>query len=650
MAVWQLAGRHAQHWLFASLLACALLLAVNPAQAFAARENARQDYDSAVQAISRGDWDEYRRLRPGLDQYPLAIYLDYFQLSGNVSAVRPADANSFLARSDDTPLPNRFLGRYLNQLGRERRWNDFLAVMPREPNDVELKCYYFRAQRSAGNLETAWEGAARLWVHGKSQPKACDPLFDTWMAAGRLTDDLVWARMLKVFDARQGSLLRYVARKGSSSLQPWSDTLQTVYNKPDSLRRQARLKQPERHAADVIAHGVQRLARYNQETALSDWQHFQDKQAFPEAQVAQVEYAIARQALLSRTEAVVPWLDGALDRLDDDKLIEIRLRWALREQDWAALQDNLRLLSDEGREKESWRYWQAVLLEKDGRAAEAEALFLALAGERGYYPFLAADRLGKPYAFRHQKLVLTDPAPYLQLPAMARIEELSFHEKANMAHSEWFKVLQDNEDPATRQELALVAADQGWHRMAIDAANRASAWDALDLRFPMPYRKTFDTYAGAQNVPSTELMAIARRESAFYPDARSPVGARGLMQIMPATGKEVARSLGARHRTTDLYEVEHNVHLGSAYYRQLLDRYNGNRIFALTAYNAGPHRVDRWRNKGDQGVPVDVWVETIPYRETRNYVQAVLAYNVVFQYLMGDTHRLLTDAERQASY
>ena len=153
-----------------------------------------------------------------------------------------------------------------------------------------------------------------------------------------------------------------------------------------------------------------------------------------------------------------------------------------------------------------------------------------------------------------------------------------------------------------------------------------------------------------QQVPSTELMAIARRESAFFPEARSPVGARGLMQIMPATGKQVASELGQPHSNADLYTVEHNVLLGSAYYRQLLDRFDNNRVYALAAYNAGPHRVDRWRNDEGEGLPVDMWIDTIPFQETRKYVKNVLAYNVVFQYLLGDTHSLLTPAERSASY
>jgi soluble lytic murein transglycosylase len=146
-------------------------------------------------------------------------------------------------------------------------------------------------------------------------------------------------------------------------------------------------------------------------------------------------------------------------------------------------------------------------------------------------------------------------------------------------------------------------------------------------------------------------MAIARRESAFYPEAISPVGARGLMQIMPATGKQVASKIGRPHSTAALYEVEHNVLLGSTYYRQLLDRFKGNRVLALAAYNAGPHRVDRWRNEVADSQPVEVWIETIPFRETRNYVQAVLSYNVVFQYMMGDDAlSVLSTTERQTRY
>jgi soluble lytic murein transglycosylase len=625
------------------------------AAAAAATDNtlssARSQYGDAMVAIDRGSWTEYEQLRPGLDDYPLAIYLDYEQLTRQVQRTRPAEARRFIRASEDTPLPNRFLSVYLSQAGRDRRWRDFLAVMPEEPNSVELKCYYFRAKLAEGDPLAAWEGAERLWVHGESRPKSCDPLFDAWMRAGELSDEVVWARLLKAFDARQSSLLKYVARKGSEALAPWSERLLAIYRKPDAMRAQS-LPADEDRSAQLASHGLAHLARYNPALCLDYWERYRQELAFTAEQASRVEYAIARNALLSETESLVPWLQGALERLEDDGLVEIRLRWALAEQDWRGLEEAMMLLSAERREEAVWRYWEAMLLERSGDRAAAETILAALAAERGYYSFLAADRLGRPYAFNHAPLVAERPVavPLRQLPAVQRIGELHFHDEPGLAHSEWHKVLQDRSDPDQRQQLAYLAREQGWHRMAIDAANQAEAWDALDLRFPMPYQETFSRHGGARRVPATELMAIARRESAFFPEVRSPVGARGLMQVMPATGKQVASTLGIAHRSADLYDVEHNVLLGSAYYRQLLDRFGGNRVFALAAYNAGPHRVDRWRNKPGQEVPVEVWIETIPYRETRNYVQAVLSYNVVFQYLRGEERSMLSQAERTAGY
>lgn len=640
----------------ARFLSCCLLLLYGASSAWgtaAAPEISlyRQQYGAAVEAIDRGNWTEYEQLRPGLDHYPLAIYLDYSQLVRQPARVRPADARRFLDRTADSPLANRFLVTYLRQAGKDGRWDDFLQLMPGEPNSIDLRCYYFRAKLAEGDSAVAWAGAQALWDHGESRPAVCDPLFAAWRKTGGLSDEVVWSRQLKAFAARQSSLMGYAARQGSPGLASWSDKLAAAYKQPERLR-QLELPPGSPYSADIASQGLVLLARYNPVRALDYWQQYRGELEFSVEQVQQVEYAIALHSLFARSEDNRAWLEQALARLENDKLVEIRLRWALAEQDWPALAQFLPLLSGERGNADVWRYWQAVSLEREGDSGAARALMQAVANERSYYGFLAADKLGQPYAFNHQTPLL-DPeaaAALQQLPGVQRVGELNFHEQYNLAHAEWYQLLQGSEDPGRSQQLAQVASQQGWHRMAIDAVTRARAWDALDLRFPTPYRDIFERYASVQQVPSTELMAIARRESAFYPQARSPVGARGLMQIMPATGKEVASSLGRGHSNTDLYQVDHNVLLGSAYYRQLLDRFGGNRIFALTAYNAGPHRVDRWRHTAADAVPVDIWVETIPYKETREYVQAVLAYNVVFKYLMGDTPGLLTREERSALY
>ncbi|MEP4485086.1 MAG: transglycosylase SLT domain-containing protein [Halioglobus sp.] len=609
----------------------------------------REKYDDATVAIDRGQWTEYERLRSDLDDYPLAIYLDYSRYSRSPAKVRPAEARQFLSQSEDSPLPNRFLSVYLTRAGKDRRWNDFLAVMPREPNSITLKCYYFRALLASGDELAAWEGAERLWNHGESRPKECDPLFASWLKAGQLDDDVIWSRMLKAFDARQRSLLGYVARKGSPALAPWSEKLLAVYRKPQQMRQQS-LPSDSPYSADIASHGLAYLARYSPEKALDNWLHYQGSIDFSKEQRHTVEYAIALRSLFAKSSTNLHWVESALSRLAEDKLVEIRLRWALQESAWNDVLATLEKLTTEQQEEPVWRYWRAMALSQKGDSQASQKLLASVAAERGYYGFLAADRLGQPYNFEHRTVVvdLGDKEPLKKLPAVQRIEELYFHDKEQLAHSEWYKVVGDRE--SEQQALAVMAYERGWHRMAIDAANKAKAWDALDLRFPMPYQDTFTHFGGVQRVPATELMAIARRESAFYPLARSPVGARGLMQVMPATGKQVASQIGRSHSTGALYDVEHNVLLGSAYYRQLLDRFDGNRIFALAAYNAGPHRVDRWRNNGDERLSVEIWVETIPFRETRNYVQAVLSYNVVFAYLQGQQAALLTETELTGLY
>lgn len=609
----------------------------------------RRAYAQARQALERGDMARFQKLRAGLDDYPLAIYLDYFQLSGRDGVIASTELSEFLSHSQDSPLANRLLALYLKQAGRAQRWQDFLSAMPEEPSSAELKCYFFRAQLAQGNRDLAWQGAQRMWVQGSSQPAACDPLFDAWKSQGGQTDAIVWTRLLNAFDAREPALLQFVANGSSEGLRPWVNMLVKAYEQPEAL---SALLLPVDHlySTDIASRGLILLATRSPRTALAYWRDLQSRLDFNAAQVREVELAIALQFLLDREEAHNDWVDASLEQLRDDKLTGIRLRRALREQDWAAFERTLPLLSESARTENVWRYWEAVSLERRADTAAAKTALEALASERDYYGFLAADRLGRPYAINHQHLALSDNSAIVQLPVLRRIEELQFHQEPRAAQAEWYKLLQDTSDRAHQQDLALLATRNGWHRMAIDAATRAEAWDALDARFPTPYADIFALHAEQHQVRRTELLAIARRESAFYPYAESPVGARGLMQVMPETAELVAASLRLPHSNSQLFDVQHNVALGSAYYRQLLDRFGGNRIYALAAYNAGPHRVDRWREPSGEGFPADLWIESIPFLETRNYVQAVLAYNIVFQYLMGEPQQLLTPRERQASY
>ena len=660
-------------------------------------------------ARKAGDRPRAQRLRARLDGYPLAPYADYEQLMARLYNTSGAAARRFVEAHTRSPLGVRFLGHYLDAAGRGRRWGDYLSAATREPNAEKLRCYYARAKRGRGQEGEAWRLAERLFLSPTSVHDACDPLFELWRARGGLRDELVWERARLAFAARQGGLLRYIASLAPAD--PALEALKRVYREPQrALKLAAALDPPRR--AEVLALGLERLARYDPARALRHYQSL-STEVLPNEQHARVAAAIARGGIVQREERVRDWVDARLARWGDDRLTALRLRWALAESDWAAIAAHVPALSAASRREGVWRYWRARALEARGEAGAARALWAELAAERSYYGFLSADRLGQPYAYRERaprsplahlpdkpsekslsEKPLSDKAPPdkalsekspsenslsekapsekappgeppdkppsnkappdkspadASLPPWARamlrrVRELYAIDEPSLAQSEWTHAL-PRLGAQQQLELGRIAAAQGWYRLAIDAANAGRHWDALELRFPLAFAAEFQRRAESQAVPAGELMAIARRESAFSPVVRSPAGARGLMQLMPSTGRALARRQGRRFNARDLYSVPHNLDLGSAYYRHLLDRFDGCRPLALAAYNAGPSRVRRWLG-GDR--PLDIWIETIPYPGTRDYVKAVLAYSVVFEHRLGRRAALFTERERRA--
>ncbi|GAB5414148.1 MAG: transglycosylase SLT domain-containing protein [Congregibacter sp.] len=610
----------------------------------------RAHYTNAVAALKARRMAAFESERAALGEHPLRPYLDYAWMMQRLRTTSGIEAREFVDAHTGGPLGVRYLGHYLAAAGAAKRWGDFLDAAAKEPRSESLRCYYARAMRGRGRQAEAWELAERLWLSERSVHKTCDPLFKLWRAQGGITDELAWERARLVYAARQGSLLRYVASLGSPKIQDAMSGLRRTYRQPDqTLSVASRISQP--YKADLLTLGLERLSRYSPGRALRDYQKLKSGLLSTE-QEDRIERAIAYRALLDKEQSLQAWIDRQLAVIKDDKLTGMRLRWAIGESDWASIERVSHLLSEAGKGEANWRYWRGRALHELGRVDEALALHSDIARERGFYGFMSADRLQSPYRFEIAQLSLqATPEAIATLPEWARetiwrVRELKAVDEESLALAEWAHFLK-RLDQDQKLAVASIARDENWHRMSIDATNASKTWDAVTLRFPLAYREVFENHATQQALPAAQLMAIARRESAFAPTARSPVGARGLMQLMPATGRAVAKSQGVSLNLRELYEVERNVDLGSTYYKQLLDRFGGNRAVALAAYNAGPNRVDNWVGKG---MEVDAWIETIPYRETRDYVKAVLAYSVVFAHQMGESPALLTQAERHASY
>ena len=607
----------------------------------------REGYD----AVRANDQERFQQIRARLNHYPLLPYLDYYQLAFRPGAADYNDVTRFIRQHGDTPQSNRLERSYLTYLAQSQQWSQFLRFYPAKPNSTDLLCMHYQARYYTGHKSEALQEAGKLWLTGQSRPDACDPLFQLWQQAGLRTQEKIWQRMKLAFEAQNPNLIRHLGAQLGGSLKPYGDQMIALFEQP------ARAMNPvyfttAPQSRQLLSLGLARYANEQPEAALRQLGEMKRRFGLNQAEVARVERAAARRLLLDRSLAQRNWLDATLVRMKDAELVELRARLAIWEQDWRGLEGWVKRMPMALQKEDRWRYWLARSLEVQGRQKPARELYLETANLRGFYGFMAAQRTGVPYRIKNQSVGHKVPdwrTASSRWPFLVRVRELLAMNEITAARSEWIHNM-DRNSVAQRLEFGHIALNQGWHELAILSSIRAEAWDAIDLRFPLPLKRTFSQMAQERTMNTSLLYAISRQESALYPLAQSPVGARGLMQLMPATAKETAAKLGVPYRNEQqLFDPTMNIRLGSAYLKRLLDVYDGNRILAAAAYNAGPGRVKRWR---DQSInkPMDVWVESIPYRETRNYVQNVLSFDLIYQHKLQQPLRFMSERELNHAY
>ncbi|WP_429100341.1 transglycosylase SLT domain-containing protein [Aeromonas rivipollensis] len=607
----------------------------------------REGYD----AVRANDQERFQQIRARLNHYPLLPYLDYYQLAFRPGAADYNDVTRFIRQHGDTPQSNRLERSYLTYLAQSQQWSQFLRFYPAKPNSTDLLCMHYQARYYTGHKSEALQEAGKLWLTGQSRPDACDPLFQLWQQAGLRTQDKIWQRMNLAFEAQNPNLIRHLGAQLGGSLKPYGDQMIALFDQPARAMNPASFSTapPSRQ---LLSLGLARYANEQPEPALRQLGDMKRRFGLNQAEVARVERAAARRLLLDRSLAQRNWLDATLVRMKDAELVELRARLAIWEQDWRGLEGWVKRMPMALQKEDRWRYWLARSLEVQGRQKPARELYLETANLRGFYGFMAAQRTGVPYRIKNQSVGHKVPdwrTASSRWPFLVRVRELLAMNEITAARSEWIHNM-DRNPVAQRLEFGHIALNQGWHELAILSSIRAEAWDAIDLRFPLPLKRTFSQMAQERTMNTSLLYAISRQESALYPLAQSPVGARGLMQLMPATAKETAAKLGVPYRNEQqLFDPTMNIRLGSAYLKRLLDVYDGNRILAAAAYNAGPGRVKRWRDQSTNK-PMDVWVESIPYRETRNYVQNVLSFDLIYQHKLQQPLRFMSERELNHAY
>lgn len=567
-----------------------------------------------------------------LQDYPLYAYLQYHLLQDRLWLQSAIEA--FVKDYADTRYADALRRKWLRFLAENGQWSVFLQQY-RETDDAALQCWWRQAQHAAGAAVQALEAARELWTVGHSQPRECDALFEALQNSGYLTDAVKWRRFELALHERNAGIAKYVMRLLSPPQQAVADLWLQVHQRPALIEDPATWNKPYPNVGAIFAHGVERLAENSLETALTVWEQ-RRRQFVIGAQYADRVEKKFGMSLARRKDSRAYEHFSRIVFADDPVVREWTVRAALLEQNWQHVDAALQRLSAAEKQAPQWQYWQGRALQETDRAPQAELVFKQLAQDRSFYGFLAADYTGQAYQLADR------PAPVAQEDidalharrAFRIVEELRWLGRDNDAEKQWWFAV-GQLDQRQKMQAAKLAQQWAWHSVAVFTLAKADYWDDLGLRFPALYSEQIKRYAFQQGLEPAIVYGLVRQESVFDTHARSSAGARGLMQLMPSTAQLVAGKLhDASPASHNLFNPDMNLKYGTAYYKQLLNRFEGHVALAAAGYNAGPQRVVQWRS-GFRAVPADIWIETIPFKETRKYVSSVLTYSMIYQQRLG---------------
>ncbi len=603
----------------------------------------REQFLAAERALRQDRRAEYQARLDNLRSYPLFPYLLYADVSRRLARVDNATVQSLLGELVETPLAWQLRRAWLRHLGRQHRWSDYVQFYT-PMRDARLQCDYLNALLHAGKKDKALSLVEPLWLSARSQPDECDPVFTAWRQAGHLDAKLVWQRLSLAMNAGQGKLAGYLIRFLPPEDRPLARLWLEVLKRPGLVAQPSLFARGTERAGEILIWGLERLARRDPGKAGTVWRKLRAAHRFSDADTARAHKAIGLGFAYKLKPEAVEWLAAVGEEHADARVREWRILSAMRQKQWQRALQWLDALDETQQRDERWQYWRARCLQEIGDTAGATARYRLLASQRNYYGFMAADQLGLPYRFNDKPFGFSSAElrPILDMPGVVRAGELYRLGRWIDARREWNLAISELSE-ADLVQAAAVAHRWGWHGRAIITVARTPRRDDLALRFPAPYLGIVTHEAQARDLDRAWVFAIARQESAFMPDARSPKGALGLMQILPSTGLHIAHSLNVhKFKSRVLLDADTNIRFGSYYLRRLLDRMNGNPILATAAYNAGPNRIRDWL-PAEGALPADLWIDTVPYAETRGYIRRVFSYTAVYEMRLGEPAIRLSD-------
>jgi len=616
----------------------------------------RQLFLQAENALKKNDDASYFLLTGQLKDYSLYPYLQYQWLKKNLD--RERQVKHFLQQQSSSRYAIKLKHKWLRYLGKHKQWS--LLLQNRiTTKDTTLNCYFHSAQLHTGEKRAALLGAKKLWAVGHSLPRACDALFSQLKKSSFFTQGLRWQRFDAALRNNKVSLASYVMNLMPKRYHATARLWLNLHRNPSRYMSRLLKRPPSNQSALMFRHAINRLTSKDISKAIEIWDKNKQRFSIDKGLATKLDKDKLERDKLERRLAlklVFERESGAYERLgqldeQDNSSRTWRVRIALSEQNWPNVLTAIHALSNEEKADDRWEYWLARAYMETGEIAMAQALLTDLSRKRSFYGFLAADKVNSIYQLSDTP-VNVSPEEIAELKNRKEFRvafELMTLDRKNEAKLQWWHASR----LLNKKEIlvaAKLAQQWQWDEIAIFTIAKAKYWDDIEVRFPLSYVDKIHENSAQHNLNPVILYGLIRRESAFNEKAHSPTGARGLMQIMPRTGKYIARHLNERWRgSNSLYNPVTNIKYGSYYYQKLLTQFDGHYAIALAAYNAGPQRVKQWLPETET-LPADIWIETIPYKETREYVINVLAYALIYQqHTQSDDRPIINASENNLS-
>ena len=597
---------------------------------------ARSEFSGAFVAAEAGSFngEDSDRLRA----YPLYPYLTAARLKARLAQAKPEDDRgaddavaAFITAQGGTLAANDLRRAWLTSLAARKRWDRYLAALPAPlaTSDTTFRCLQFAARIALNQTAGLAPAVIQQWqVADKSLP-ACDAAFTWARDQNLLTPALIEARARLVVSNGYGALAKTIAApltaEASAPIKQWAALIDQPQRELDAL-----IADPSR-AVELAAlqDGWQRLARKDPDAAAARFAALRGARALDDTAASPFARSLALGMAWSRKPETLGYFAQVLPADNDSLSAEWWARAALWAGDWQQAAKAISAMSESQRNEQRWRYWAARAAAAGGDQA-ANDLLTSLAQEDGWYPALAAAQSGIAYA-PHPQPLAADPAIVAKLDSQAgfvRARELFLSSLRNQAAAEFWAAFEPLDEAARFQAIHL-AMGWGWYEQGVAAASRMKLFTDYALLYPRPYESPVKTGAALSGLPDNLIYGVLRQESLYRADAVSSANAYGLLQMLPETATRTARKWQRPLPTrATLFDPEVNVPLGAAHLRDLVDRFVGQLPVAIAGYNAGPNAAARWLPATPMSA--DIWIENIPYNETRTYVQRVLWHSMVF--------------------